>query len=88
MNANRELAQNIIDKYSTILGVFPVYLCCLGIPDLKVNKQGKVVFIQNEKITLLKLINAFEVYTGKYIKKSLMTKYRDLFKELESKELS
>jgi hypothetical protein len=88
MNENRELAQNIIDKYSTILGVFPVYLFCLNIPDLKVNKKGKVSYITNDKVTLLKLINALEPFTGKYIKKSLLTKYKNLFNEIESKEIS
>lgn len=88
MNENRELAQNIIDKYNTILGVFPVYIFCENIPDLKVNKKGKVVQIRNDKLTLLKLINALEPYTGKYIKKSLLAKYQDLFKEIEKKELS
>jgi len=88
MNENRELAQNIIDRYNTILGVFPVYSFCLNIPDINVNKKGKVVSIENDKITLLKLINALEPFTGKYIKKSLLNKYHDLFKEVESKELS
>jgi hypothetical protein len=88
MNENRELAQNIIDKYSTILGVFPIYTFCLSIPDLKVNSKGKVVSIYNDKVTLLKLINALEPYTGKYIKRSLLTKYQDLFKQIESKEIS
>ena len=53
MNENREFAQNIIDKYNTVLGIFPVYLFCLEIPDLKVNKKGKVVYITNDKVTLL-----------------------------------
>jgi len=88
MNENRDLAQNIIDKYNTILGVFPVYTFCSEIPDIKVNKKGKVVSIYNDKITLLKLINALEPYTGKYIKKSLLLKYKDLFAEIESKEIS
>jgi hypothetical protein len=88
MNENRELAQNIIDRYSTILGVFPVYTFCLNIPDIRVNKKGKVVSIENDKVTLLKLINALEPYTGKYIKKSLITKYQALFKEVEGKQLS
>lgn len=88
MNENRELAQNIIDRYNIILGVFPVYTFCQEIPDLNVNKKGKVISIQNDKVTLLKLINALEPYTGKYIKKSLLKKYQDLFKEIESKEIS
>lgn len=88
MNANRDLAQNIIDRFNNILGIFPVYIFCLSIPDIKVNKKGKVVSIYNEKVTLLKLINALEPYTGKYIKKSILTKYQDLFKEVSNKEIS
>lgn len=88
MNENREIAQNIIDRYISILGVFPIYLFCSNIPDLNVNKKGKVVSIYNDKITLLKLINALEPYTGSYIKKSLFAKYKNMFKELEEKELS
>lgn len=88
MNENRELAQNIIDRYTNILGVFPVFIFCENIPDIKVNKKGKVVSIRNDKVTLLKLINALEPFTGKYIKKSLLIKYQDLFKELEKKEIA
>jgi len=88
MNENRELAQNIIDRYTSILGIFPIFVFCENIPDIKVNKKGKVVQIRNDKVTLLKLINALEPYTGKYIKKSLLTKYQDLFSELDKKELS
>jgi hypothetical protein len=88
MNENRELAQNIIDRYTSILGIFPIFVFCENIPDIKVNKKGKVVQIRNDKVTLLKLINALEPYTGKYIKKSLLTKYQDLFSELGKKELS
>jgi hypothetical protein len=87
MNENREFAQNIIDKYNTVLGIFPVYLFCLEIPDLKVNKKGKVVYITNDKITLLKLINALEPYTGKYIKRSLHSKYKSLFEQAKQEEL-
>lgn len=88
MNDNREIAQNIIDRYNTILGIFPVYTFCAGIPDIKVNKSGKVVSISNNKVTLLRIINAFEPYTGKFIKRSLLRKYEDLFKEISAKELT
>lgn len=75
MNDSRELAQKIIDKYNTILGVFPVYLLLQDIPNIKLNSKGKVLGIRDDKNTLLKLINALEPFTGKFIKRNVMAKY-------------
>jgi len=75
MNDSRELAQKIIDKYITILGVLPVYLLFQEIPNIKLNTKGKVLAIKDDKNTLLKLINAIEPYTGKFTKRNVMAKY-------------
>ena len=75
MNENKEIAQRIIDKYITIFGVLPVHLFCSQIPDLNVNSKGKLLSITNDKITLLKLINALEPYSGKFIKSNVVKKY-------------
>jgi hypothetical protein len=75
MNENKEIAQRIIDKYITIFGVLPVFLFCSQIPDLNVNSKGKLLSITNDKITLLKLINALEPYSGKFIKSNVVKKY-------------
>ncbi|NBO36134.1 hypothetical protein EBU91_01120 [bacterium] len=75
MNDSRELAQKIIDKYITILGILPVYLLLQDIPNIKLNSKGKVLGIRDDKNTLLKLINAIEPYTGKFIKRNVLAKY-------------
>ena len=75
MNDSRELAQKIIDKYITILGILPVYVLLQDIPNIKLNSKGKVLGIRDDKNTLLKLINAIEPYTGKFIKRSVLAKY-------------
>lgn len=86
MNDSRELAQKIIDKYNTILGVFPVFLLCQSVPNLRVNSKGKVISISNDKKTLLTMINAFEPFTGKFIKRSILNKYMSDYES--TKELS
>lgn len=75
MNDNKEVAQRIIDKYITILGILPVVLFSSQIEDIKLNNKGKVVSIVDDKVTLLKFINAIEPFTGKYIKNSVVKKF-------------
>lgn len=75
MNESKEVAQRIIDKYITIFGVLPVTIFCSQIPELSVNSKGKVTSISNDKITLLKLINSLEPYSGKFIKTNVIKKY-------------
>lgn len=79
MNENKELAQKIIDKYVTIFGSYPVYLFCSQIPELKVNNKGKLISIRDGKSALLKLINALEPFSGKFIKASIIKKFLESY---------
>lgn len=75
MNDNKEVAQRIIDRYITILGILPVVLFSSQISNLKLNSKGKVTSITDDKVTLLKFINAIEPFSGKYIKNSVVKKF-------------
>lgn len=75
MNDNKEIAQRIIDRYITILGILPVTLFASQISNLKLNSKGKVLNIEDDKVTLLKFINAIEPFSGKYIKNSIIKKF-------------
>lgn len=75
MNDNKEIAQRIIDRYITILGILPVVLFASQISNLKLNSKGKVLSIEDDKVTLLKFINAIEPFSGKYIKNSIVKKF-------------
>ena len=75
MNNNKELAQKIIDKYISIVGLLPVVTFANQVSKLKLNSRGSVTNIQDDYNTLSEFINLMEKFTGKFVKKNVTKKF-------------
>jgi len=75
MNNNKELAQKIIDKYISIVGLLPVVTFANQVSKLKINTRGSVTNIQDDFNTLTEFINLMEKFTGKFVKKNIIKKF-------------
>lgn len=75
MNNNKELAQKIIDKYISIVGLLPVVTFANQVSKLKLNTRGSVINIQDDFNTLTEFINLMEKFTGKFVKKNVIKKF-------------
>jgi len=75
MNNNKELAQKIIDKYISIVGLLPVVTFANQVSKLKLNTRGSVTNIQDDYNTLSEFINLMEKFTGKFVKKNVIKKF-------------
>jgi len=75
MNNNKELAQIIIDKYISIVGLLPVVTFANQVSKLKLNTRGSVTNIQDDFNTLTEFINLMEKFTGKFVKKNVIKKF-------------
>ena len=75
MNNNKELAQKIIDKYISIVGLLPVVTFANQVSKLKLNTRGSVTNIQDDFNTLTEFINLMEKFTGKFVKKNVIKKF-------------
>ena len=75
MNNNKELAQKIIDKYISIVGLLPVVTFANQVSNLKLNTRGSVTNIQDDYNTLSEFINLMEKFTGKFVKKNVTKKF-------------
>jgi dimeric dUTPase (all-alpha-NTP-PPase superfamily) len=75
MNNNKELAQKIIDKYISIVGLLPVVTFANQVSKLKINTRGSVTNIQDDFNTLTEFINLMEKFTGKFVKKNVIKKF-------------
>ncbi len=75
MNNNKELAQKVIDKYISIVGLLPVVTFANQVSKLKLNTRGSVTNIQDDYNTLSEFINLMEKFTGKFVKKNVIKKF-------------
>jgi hypothetical protein len=75
MENNKELAQKIINKYISIVGLYPTLTFLRQVPNININNRGLVRFITSDLNTLNSVVNYMSRITGKMVKNNIIKKY-------------